>query len=86
MSRHSFQSRPARMLRGGPALTSLRVSEESADALATIRSHVQEWLLSHSLKEYKEWGLKLTIDQALRIVLATFARDYSIPMPKEAKT
>lgn len=84
MVKKAYSSRkPARMLRGGAALSSIRVSECSVEALTTIRTQIQEWLLSHSLKEYKEWGLKLTLDQALRIVLATFARDYSIPLPKE---
>lgn len=81
---HCSRNRPAKMLPGGPANSSIRVSPEAADALDRIRCRVQEWLLSHSLAEYRQYGLTLTADQTLRIILATFARDYSVNLdPKQ---
>lgn len=64
-----------------PVLTvysSVRLSTTTRDALECIQATLAEWHLSHSDADIRRRGLDLTADYALRVVLATFARDYSI--------
>ncbi len=72
--------RPAQPLPGGSATTTLRVSPETVDALDWIRCYVTDWMLASTEPEVRIEALTLTNDQVLRLVLATFARDYRIAL------
>lgn len=70
------------------AITSIRASLETAEALETLKSVLIEWLLMHPETMIRKTALSLTSDRALRIILATFARDYGIvldPNPQEER-
>jgi hypothetical protein len=78
--------KPAQRLPATTERTSLRVSHQSADALQTIRATLVEWHLTSADPQLRREALHLSTDAALRIVLATFARDYHIALatgPKE---
>lgn len=62
--------------------TTVRVSLESAAALRAVRETLVEWMLGHPDPGVRGRALNLTTDQTLRVVLATFARDYRISLPE----
>lgn len=75
----SQRKKPAPSLAGSKATTTLRVCPETLEALDRVRSEIMEWLLSHPDPITRKKALRLGLDQTLRIILATFARDYGVP-------
>lgn len=67
------------------AITSLRVSKETVEALEAISERLTEWILAHPSREVRKTALTMTTDRILRTVLATFARDYDIALTPQAE-
>lgn len=84
VSGYTVPRKPARAFAADPdQQTSLRVTGATASAMHQIRDTLVEWLLTHGDREVRASALNLSIDHALRVVLATFARDYHIPLSTE---
>ena len=62
----------------GEGYTTIRVSEATADHIRDIRDTLAEWMLSSCDQANRRVALSLTMDHVIRIVTATFSRDYNI--------
>lgn len=60
--------------------TSVRVSMTTRDLLERVQAALAEWHLGHSDPALRRQGLDISADYALRVVLATFARDYGVSL------
>lgn len=70
--------RPAEAFLSITVYTTARISMTTREALERVQASLAEWHLSHSDPALRRQGLDITADYALRVVLATFARDYGI--------
>lgn len=63
------------------AITSIRASRETLEALEAVQAQLVEWLLQHPEKSLRAFALTITNDYTLRVVLQTFADIYNIALP-----
>lgn len=72
--------RPARAFLSITTQTSCRLSMTTREALERVQASLAEWHLGHADPALRRQGLDITADYALRVVLATFCRDYGIDL------
>lgn len=81
---YSAPRKPANAFLATAGRTSIRVSLQTSDAVERVQCQLTEWMLAHPDPDVRSEALRLTADRVLRVVLATFARDYGIPLLQES--
>jgi len=75
--------KPALPIQPTETKTTLRCSSSTLEAIHRVQETVCEWMLTSPDPDHRREALRWGIDDTLRLVLATFCRDYRISLEEE---